>query len=180
MAMASSRNETASFSSAFASSSNFTLTTSSSSSSFTYHSPSPPPSPPPPNSSAAKGNSSINHTKKHHRNSNNDAVTSSQKRSCMCSPTTHPGSFRCAYHRRLIMEQQQNQTASVRHSSNGTSNRLNLERSAMQNSLDKIEGEILKNPLNILISSPSHQPHRRETFQPRLTRFSVRSKGQDS
>ncbi|XP_019448075.1 PREDICTED: uncharacterized protein LOC109351162 isoform X2 [Lupinus angustifolius] len=171
MAMASSRNETASFSS-----------------SFTYRSPSsPPPSPPSPNSSVNKGNSSITVTKKHHRNSNNDAVTSppsssssSQKRSCMCSPTTHPGSFRCAYHRRIIMEQQQNLTASLRHSSNGTSSRLNLGKSAMQNSLVKIEGEILRNPLTIFISSSSQQPRRRETFQLRLTRLSVMSKTQDS
>ncbi|OIW15814.1 hypothetical protein TanjilG_04349 [Lupinus angustifolius] len=195
MAMASSRNETASFSSSFASSSssNFTLTTRSSSPLFTYRSP---PSPPSPTSSlrfsADNGTRSITVTKKHRNNNSNASVTSSssssssQKRSCMCSPTTHPGSFRCAYHKR-IMEQQQSKTASssspLRKSSNSTSSRLNLIRTAMKNSLVKIggvESEILRRPLTTVISSSSHQLRRRETFQPRLTRLSIMSKAQDS
>ncbi|KAE9588001.1 hypothetical protein Lal_00003003 [Lupinus albus] len=194
MAMASSRNETASFSSSFASSSstNFTLTTRSSSPLFTYRSPSSPPSPTSSlRFSADRGSRSITVTNKHRNNNNNASVTSSssssssQKMSCMCSPTTHPGSFRCAYHKR-IMEQQQSKTASsssLRNSSSGTSSRLNLIRTAMKNSLVKIggvESEILRRPLTTVISSSSHQLRRRETFQPRLTRLSVMSKAQDS
>ncbi|CAL0324171.1 unnamed protein product [Lupinus luteus] len=189
MAMASSRNETASFSS----SSTFTLTARSSSPLFSYRSPSSPPSPTSSlRFSADNGNRSITVTKKHRNNNNNASVTSSsssssQKRSCMCSPTMHPGSFRCAYHKR-IMEQQQSKTASsatsLRKSSNSTSStRLNLIRTAMKNSLVKIggvESEILKRPLTTFISSSSHQIRRRETFQPRLTRLSIMSKAQDS
>ncbi|BAT91491.1 hypothetical protein LR48_Vigan05g222200 [Vigna angularis] len=35
--------------------------------------------------------------------------TESEKRKCMCSPTMHPGSFRCAYHKQLAERQQQRQ-----------------------------------------------------------------------
>ncbi|KAA8535222.1 hypothetical protein F0562_030225 [Nyssa sinensis] len=50
-----------------------------------------------------------------------------QKRTCMCSPTTHPGSFRCSLHKSFS-----NQTVSY------PSNRLNARRSAMTNSLVRI------------------------------------------
>ncbi|KAK4252942.1 hypothetical protein QN277_011067 [Acacia crassicarpa] len=100
----------------------------------------------------------------------NDAV-SSNKRMCMCSPTTHPGSFRCSYHKRLA-EQQKNRATSPSIQSSSTS--LNLRRSAMKNSLVRIggvEGELVKRTLTTLIRPSSHQLRRREAFQPRRSRF---------
>ncbi|KAI9107553.1 hypothetical protein K1719_021590 [Acacia pycnantha] len=100
----------------------------------------------------------------------NNAV-SSHKRMCMCSPTTHPGSFRCSYHKRLA-EQQKNRAASPSIQSSSTS--LNLRRSAMKNSLVRIggvEGELVKRSLTTLIRPSSHQLRRREAFQPRRSRL---------
>ncbi|XP_054795633.1 uncharacterized protein LOC129301094 [Prosopis cineraria] len=100
----------------------------------------------------------------------NNAV-SSNKRMCMCAPTKHPGSFRCAYHKRLA-EQQKNRAASPGLQSSSTS--LNLRRSAMKNSLVRIggvEGELVKRTLTTLIRPSSHQLRRREAFQPRRSRL---------
>ncbi|KAE9603696.1 hypothetical protein Lalb_Chr11g0063621 [Lupinus albus] len=96
-----------------------------------------------------------------------------KKTTCMCSPTTHPGSFRCSLHK---------------NSNNGQadpfpSNRLslNMRRSAMKNSLVRIggvEGEWVKRALTALIRPSSHQQRRRTAFEPRPTRLSVMSKAQ--
>ncbi|ESW22770.1 hypothetical protein PHAVU_005G179600 [Phaseolus vulgaris] len=114
---------------------------------------------------------------------NKEAVASSswksegEKRTCMCSPTTHPGSFRCAYHKQLAERQQQRQQTA---SSSGR--KLNLLRSAMKNSVVRIggvEGEIVRRGLTTLIRPSSHHLHRRVGFQPRPTRLSLMSKAQD-
>ncbi|KAK7336001.1 hypothetical protein VNO80_28190 [Phaseolus coccineus] len=111
---------------------------------------------------------------------NKEAVSStswkseSEKRTCMCSPTTHPGSFRCAYHKQLAERQQQTTSLSGR--------KLNLLRSAMKNSVVRIggvEGEIVRRALTTLIRPSSHHLHRRVAFQPRPTRLSLMSKAQD-
>lgn len=96
-----------------------------------------------------------------------------QKRSCMCSPTTHPGSFRCSLHKNVGNN---HQTLSY------PSNRLNARRSAMTNSLVRIgtvEGDLVKRALAALIRPSSHQQKRRTSFQPRPSRLSVMSKAED-
>ncbi|KAE8730769.1 exosome complex component RRP42 [Hibiscus syriacus] len=96
------------------------------------------------------------------------------KRSCMCSPTTHPGSFRCSLHKSL-----NNSHAA---SSYAPSNRLNARRSAMTNSLVRIggvEGDLVKRALSALIRPSSHQQRRRAAFQPRPSRLSLMSKADD-
>ncbi|KAK8926608.1 hypothetical protein KSP39_PZI018255 [Platanthera zijinensis] len=84
-------------------------------------------------------------------------VTASVRRkTCMCSPTTHPGSFRCSFHK-------------------AQSNRPRLKRAAMTNSLVRIgtvEGEIVKRSLAALIRPSSHQQRRRCDFRPRPSRLS--------
>ncbi|XP_052200543.1 uncharacterized protein LOC127806955 [Diospyros lotus] len=95
-------------------------------------------------------------------------VKKSPKRACMCSPTTHPGSFRCSLHKNM-----NNQAGSF------PSNRLNARRSAMTNSLVRIgtvEGDLVKRALAALIRPSSHQQRRRGAFQPRPSRLSVMSK----
>ncbi|XVF88259.1 hypothetical protein PTKIN_Ptkin19aG0035400 [Pterospermum kingtungense] len=96
------------------------------------------------------------------------------KRTCMCSPTTHPGSFRCSLHKNF------NNTHAV--TSYAPSNRLNARRSAMTNSLVRIggvEGDLVKRALSALIRPSSHQQRRREAFQPRPSRLSVMLKAED-
>ncbi|XP_057514849.1 uncharacterized protein LOC130796499 [Actinidia eriantha] len=103
---------------------------------------------------------------------------SGQKRTCMCSPTTHPGSFRCSLHKNVnSRSRHQHQTVSYQ------SNRLYARRSAMTNSLVRIgtvEGDLVKRALAALIRPSSHQQRRRADFQPRPSRLSVMSKAEDS
>ncbi|KAJ8768004.1 hypothetical protein K2173_020944 [Erythroxylum novogranatense] len=99
---------------------------------------------------------------------------SAPKRTCLCSPTTHPGSFRCSLHKSF------NTSQSVGCS---PSNRLNARRSAMTNSLVRIggvEGDLVKRALATLIRPSSHQQRRRADFQPRPSRLSNMSKAEDS
>lgn len=91
------------------------------------------------------------------------------KRTCMCSPTTHPGSFRCSLHKNT-----NNTSANY-----SPSNRLNARRSAMTNSLVRIggvEGDLVRRALSALIRPSSHQQRRRSAFQPRPSRLSRMSK----
>eukprot|EP00262_Sarcandra_glabra_P016725 TRINITY_DN5547_c0_g1_i1.p1 TRINITY_DN5547_c0_g1~~TRINITY_DN5547_c0_g1_i1.p1 ORF type:complete len:226 (-),score=12.48 TRINITY_DN5547_c0_g1_i1:469-1059(-) len=97
---------------------------------------------------------------------------SSHRRTCMCSPTTHPGSFRCSLHKNF----------GGGHAVSSPSNRLNARRSAMTNSLVRIgtvEGDLVKRALAALIRPSSHQQKRRAAFQPRPSRLSIMSKADD-
>jgi hypothetical protein len=100
-----------------------------------------------------------------------------KRRTCMCSPTTHPGSFRCSLHKNSPTPGGQPQ------SSNYPPNRLNMRRSAMSNSLVRIggvEGDLVRRALAALIRPSSHQQRRRSSFQPKPSRLSVMSKAEDS
>ncbi|KAK8707185.1 hypothetical protein V6N13_058249 [Hibiscus sabdariffa] len=84
------------------------------------------------------------------------------KRTCMCSPTSHPGSFRCSLHKSF--------NNSLAASSYAPSNRLNARRSAMTNSLVRIggvEGDLVKRALSALIRPSSHQQRDRALELPR-------------
>ncbi|KAJ9688812.1 hypothetical protein PVL29_014455 [Vitis rotundifolia] len=97
------------------------------------------------------------------------SAPSTPKRTCMCSPTTHPGSFRCSLHKGF-------------NNHSAPSNRLNARRSAMTNSLVRIgtvEGDLVKRALSALIRPSSHQQRRRSGFQPRPSRLSIMSKAED-
>lgn len=91
----------------------------------------------------------------------------------MCSPTTHPGSFRCSLHKNFGSN---NGHSSSNYSPN---NRLDARRSAMKNSLVRIggvEGDLVRRALSALIRPSSHQQRRRAAFQPRPSRLSNMSK----
>lgn len=106
------------------------------------------------------------------KNSGNNPIPS-QKRMCMCSPTNHPGSFRCSMHKNVS-----NQAPSASY----PANRLNARRSAMTNSLVRIgtvEGDLVKRALAALIRPSSHSQKRRGSFEPRPSRLSVMSKAED-
>lgn len=97
------------------------------------------------------------------------------RKTCMCSPTNHPGSFRCSLHKGGYNSQNRN---GQNRSSQPPSHRLHARRSAMTNSLIRIssvEGEIVKRALSALIRPSSHQQKRRFDFQPRPSRLSVMS-----
>ncbi|WVY99379.1 hypothetical protein V8G54_025449 [Vigna mungo] len=132
--------------------------------------------------------------------SSSSSNSESEKRKCMCSPTMHPGSFRCAYHKQLAerqhqqqeqrqqqqrqQEQQQQEQQSRQQQTMPLSGRkLNLLRSAMKNSVVRriggVDGEIVRRALTTLIRPSSHYLHRRLAFQPRPTRLSLMSKAQD-
>ncbi|CAK9146448.1 unnamed protein product [Ilex paraguariensis] len=106
------------------------------------------------------------------RKKNGQPFTNLPKNTCMCSPTTHTGSFRCSLHKNC------NNTQSVSYSPN----RLDALRSAMKNSLVRIgtvEGDWVKRALAALIRPSSHQQRRRASFQPRPSRLSMMSKADD-
>lgn len=100
--------------------------------------------------------------------------TSLPKKTCMCSPTNHPGSFRCSLHKSFGNgSNRMSQTVPY------NSNRLNMRRSAMTNSLVRIgtvEGDLVKRALAALIRPSSHQQRRRENFKARATRLSRMTK----
>ncbi|CAA3010807.1 Hypothetical predicted protein [Olea europaea subsp. europaea] len=105
----------------------------------------------------------------------NPRVATGQKRNCMCSPTNHPGSFRCSLHKGFANQ------SSVHSQTASSPMRLNMRRSAMTNSLVRIgtvEGDLMKRTLASLIRPSSHQQRRRAGFQPRKSRLSVMSKAE--
>ncbi|XWS20488.1 hypothetical protein CRYUN_Cryun31cG0105200 [Craigia yunnanensis] len=102
---------------------------------------------------------------------------------CLCSPTTHPGSFRCSLHKGLSPSRNHQNNRQPTTASLHSSSTLNLRRSAMKNSLVRIggvEGELVKRALTALIRPSSHQQRRRAAFEPRLSRLSIMSKADDS
>ncbi|CAK9159020.1 unnamed protein product [Ilex paraguariensis] len=112
------------------------------------------------------------HTQVMKKPSNNQTVSFRKRTSCMCSPTTHPGSFRCGLHKNLG----KSQTVSYH------SNRLNARRSTMTNSLVRIgtvEGDLVKRALAASIRPSSHQQRRRASFQLQPSRLSVMSKAEE-
>ncbi|KAL2338456.1 hypothetical protein Fmac_012902 [Flemingia macrophylla] len=73
--------------------------------------------------------------------------TSRPTRTCTCSPTKHPGSFRCSMHKKPPR------------------GRPSSTMAAKVNSLKAVLLQMLK--------PPSHDLHRRKTFQPKPSRFSL-------
>ncbi|XVE91249.1 hypothetical protein DITRI_Ditri20bG0138600 [Diplodiscus trichospermus] len=116
----------------------------------------------------------------------NNAVPSGahhqRNRTCLCSPTTHPGSFRCSLHKGSSPSRNHQNNRQPTTASNHSSSALNLRRSAMKNSLVRIggvEGELVKRALTALIRPSSHQLRRRADFEPRPSRLSIMSKADD-
>ncbi|MCD7446745.1 hypothetical protein HAX54_015649 [Datura stramonium] len=108
---------------------------------------------------------------------NSRPLPSNQKKHCTCSPTTHPGSFRCSLHKNTTNRSRGQSHTSPYHSSH----QLNMRRSAMTNSLVRIgavEGELVKRALAALIRPSSHHLRRRGDFQPKPSRLSIVSKAQ--
>lgn len=114
------------------------------------------------------------------------AVPNHQKRKCMCSPTTHPGSFRCAFHRCLENEKNRTLNSQTQLSKcvNTTSNSgLNLRKMVLVNWLARItsvEAERLRKSLAAsMVKPPPLHIGRRFDFRPQPNRFYALRKDQD-
>ncbi|XP_023520830.1 uncharacterized protein LOC111784482 [Cucurbita pepo subsp. pepo] len=112
------------------------------------------------------------------RDGNANAVASSNKRKwCMCSPSTHPASFRCSLHNKKSRH-----SVNALNRSEFSNGSLDFRRSAMTNSIARIGGvegaDLVKRALSALIRPSSHQLRPRSAFQPRPSRLSVMSKAE--
>ncbi|CAA0827352.1 serine-rich protein-related [Striga hermonthica] len=117
------------------------------------------------------------HHHHHKRQSGGRSLSSGAKKTCSCSPTTHPGSFRCGLHKNSAVPGYRGQPAAA--TPYRSSHQLNMRRSAMTNSLVRIgavEGDLVRRALAALIRPSSHSLRRRHDFQPRPSRLSVMSK----
>lgn len=115
----------------------------------------------------------------HHQKQSHRSLNSGPKKACMCSPTTHPGSFRCSLHKNSMVPGYSNSNQSSSSSSYRSSHQLNMRRSVMTNSLVRIgtvEGDLVRRALAALIRPSSHSLRRRFDFQPRPSRLSLMSK----
>ncbi|KAL8243497.1 hypothetical protein R6Q59_009755 [Mikania micrantha] len=79
----------------------------------------------------------------------------SSRRICLCSPTNHPGSFRCARHR----------ASSPKLGRKSISEQLNR--------LDSKKTNLINEVLMKIIKPASHDLQRRKNFEPKPSRFSV-------
>ncbi|KAI3820588.1 hypothetical protein L1987_08136 [Smallanthus sonchifolius] len=93
------------------------------------------------------------HTPKVMESSRKNAPSS--RRICLCSPTNHPGSFRCARHR----------ASSPKLGRKSISEQLNR--------LDSKKTNLIKEFLMKIIKPTSHDLQRRKNFEPKPSRFSV-------
>ncbi|KAF0897637.1 hypothetical protein E2562_000360 [Oryza meyeriana var. granulata] len=101
-----------------------------------------------------------------------------RRRECACSPTTHPGSFRCALHRRSASPAQARHPSSASAAACGGLHD-DARRSAMANSLVRIAavegGDHVRRALAALIRPSSHHQRCRAAFLPRPSRLSAMS-----
>ncbi|CAJ2634612.1 uncharacterized protein LOC123922694 [Trifolium pratense] len=94
--------------------------------------------------------------------------TKQPHRTCMCSPTNHPGSFRCSIHKkppRAVVARPSSSSFS-----NPNYNYLDHSSMAM---VAKVNISLKAILLQIIKHRSSRDLHRRKNFKPKPTRFSV-------
>ncbi|KAK7292008.1 hypothetical protein RIF29_07616 [Crotalaria pallida] len=104
-------------------------------------------------------------TKSH--NSHTNTTPTPPSRTCLCSPTNHPGSFRCNMHKKPPRA-----TAArplPRSPSSTNPHHLDSPMLVKANSLKAILLQIIK--------PSSHDLHKRKTFHPKPTRFCLMNNG---
>ncbi|XP_057969386.1 uncharacterized protein LOC131158532 [Malania oleifera] len=92
--------------------------------------------------------------------------SSSSSRTCLCAPTTHPGSFRCSLHRSFCKLAGRPPART-----NGGRLEPKLDYSSKTN--------LLKASLMKIIKPSSHDIQRRRNFQPRPSRFCLMNSNSD-
>nr|GEU85135.1 hypothetical protein [Tanacetum cinerariifolium] len=105
-----------------------------------------------------------------------------KKMECLCSPATHPGSFKCGMHRNSYSNNVKNDNKSNGSKTVSLYHRLYVRRKALVNCLKMLgtdESGLLKRGLASLIKPSACQLRRLEEFQPRPSRLSVMSKANE-
>ncbi|XP_058725800.1 uncharacterized protein LOC131597103 [Vicia villosa] len=99
--------------------------------------------------------------------SNSHSLTNKPKsHTCLCSPTTHPGSFRCSMHKNKPQRSLPNSPfKSNRRNESSSSSSLSSSPSMV------VKANSLKTFLLQVIKPSSLDVHRRKNFQPKPTRF---------
>ncbi|WOH09890.1 hypothetical protein DCAR_0729350 [Daucus carota subsp. sativus] len=90
-------------------------------------------------------------------------------RACLCSPTTHPGSFRCSRHRTWRFSSSARSSSSL--SCTAKNNRSVECASSVSNSSSSKMNQLLKAFLLQIIRPSRHNLQRRGIFRPKPTRF---------
>ncbi|KAG7025104.1 hypothetical protein SDJN02_13927, partial [Cucurbita argyrosperma subsp. argyrosperma] len=118
---------------------------------------------------------SISVQKNRDGNANENVVSSNKRKWWMCSPSTHPASFRCSLHNKKSRH-----SVNALNRSEFSNGSLDFRRSAMKNSIARIGGvegaDLVKRALSALIRPSSHHLRPRSAFQPTPSRLSVMSK----
>ncbi|GLU22021.1 hypothetical protein SLE2022_381230 [Rubroshorea leprosula] len=88
--------------------------------------------------------------------------SSSSRRTCLCAPTTHPGSFRCARHRKVSAKPKV-----------GGGNRVDQSRMEAAEAVVAATSKesLIKAILFQIIKPSSHDLQRRRNFRPKPSRF---------
>lgn len=99
----------------------------------------------------------------------NSSCSSSTARTCLCSPSTHPGSFRCGLHRGGYRKVSATKSTAA-HINKMDSKNNNEKKMMMLNTASKTN--LIKAFLMQIIKPASHDLQRRRNFQPnKPTRF---------
>ncbi|KAI4335629.1 hypothetical protein L6164_014261 [Bauhinia variegata] len=105
-------------------------------------------------------------------NSNTNPSPSPSPRTCLCSPTTHPGSFRCSLHRNKNKTQVRTLAPPVVQVS---SNHLHRQReSPTSPKADSVQAILLK-----IIKPSTNDLQSRKNFQTKPTRFCLMNGNRD-
>ncbi|XP_008228767.1 PREDICTED: uncharacterized protein LOC103328152 [Prunus mume] len=104
--------------------------------------------------------------------------SSSSSRTCLCSPSTHPGSFRCSLHKGRGPQTGKSSSSTITavHHVNNQSTKMKMMKKLM---MTYSKAHLLNAFLKLMIKPSSHHLQRRMNFKPRPTRFRTYSKHGD-
>ncbi|XP_022777113.1 uncharacterized protein LOC111318518 [Durio zibethinus] len=95
----------------------------------------------------------------------------SSTRACLCSPTKHPGSFRCSLHRSLGKVSSKSATPHVNRQREESKAAMMMMMTASPSSSSSSKTSLIKAFLMQIIKPSSHDIQRRRNFHPKPTRF---------
>ncbi|GJN12352.1 hypothetical protein PR202_ga30623 [Eleusine coracana subsp. coracana] len=101
-----------------------------------------------------------------------------RKRACACSPTTHPGSFRCALHRGAIGRLPSSPAAPPVPSGLSAARRPSMASPLVR--IAAVEGDDSVRRALAALVRPSSRPRRRDAFRPRPSRLCAMSYAADN
>ncbi|CAK8534506.1 unnamed protein product [Lathyrus sativus] len=110
-------------------------------------------------------------------NSHNSLTNKPKSRSCLCSPTSHPGSFRCSMHKNKPQRSVPNNPFKSNSSHHWNESLSSSSSSSSPSMIVKVSS--LKTFLLQVIKPSSHDAHRRKNFQPKPSRFCLMNTNRD-